>query len=310
MELWYPVVGDLFFLVVVVGGGRRGGSCVPFAEFLGGLRWGESVLFGRRHHLDLVDSDVCLGDVLVNVDLLADGESVLSVGRRLNLGCPLERVVVGEVRSPFEWHVEADIIWRWAQIRVQHWRGHVVWQICLFRKSELWSLKSVLRQMCLRWAIRWNQVGIFLELLLRLQPLESVRVLVGNIFIHIFRPVVLVIKLQRAVLRVPHVCITRRNRWIFIRCVTLAFVIVVAVERWEHLPVAIDVTRAARWHLENVHVQTAGRVPAEQSVVVVDLDATRPEVVSQVSAAVLGSSVGENFSFEIYFIIKKIEYNA
>ena len=64
-------------------------------------------------------------------------------------------------------------------------------------------------------------------------------------------------------------------------------VAVVAGERWERFPVAVDVAGAAGRHFEDVHVQSPGGVPAEQAMVVVDLHAPRPEVVRQVGARVL-----------------------
>lgn len=268
------------FLLFVRWGLWSGG--VSFSEFLRGLGWWQSVLFVWRHYLNLVDSDVRFGNVLIEIDLLANRETV---ARGLDLCRPLEGVVIGEMWSSLERSVVAYFVRRWAQVGVKNRWWNEMGQVLFLRWNQLWALETVFGELLMwRWT-RWDQHSVVV--LWRFHTLESIGEVVCDVVFDIFR--FIVVKLEGTVLGGFHLRIAGSDVGIFVR-ITLGVVLIATVEWREDLPVAIDVTRTACWYLENVHVQASSRIPAEQSVVVVDLNTTRAEVVCQVGTAVLRSS--------------------
>lgn len=61
----------------------------------------------------------------------------------------------------------------------------------------------------------------------------------------------------------------------------------VMVEWRKNFFVAVDATRTAGGYFEDIHMQSAGLVPAQETMIVVHLDAARAEVVGEVGAALL-----------------------
>uniref|UniRef100_A0A8W7PY46 Secreted protein n=1 Tax=Anopheles coluzzii TaxID=1518534 RepID=A0A8W7PY46_ANOCL len=167
------------------------------------------VHLARWQYGDLVEARVRLGNALVGVMLYGGRLAQRSPIRSGDVSRPLERILVGVVRTTLEWDAVRQIVRRWAQRRV------VV-------------------------------VVLVLLVVVAVRVADQGRGGLARVFVDL--------RLEVAV---------------------------VAGERWERFPVAVDVAGAAGRHFEDVHVQSPGGVPAEQAMVVVDLHAPRPEVVRQ-----------------------------